>query len=104
MDDFLQVTANTNYGPEDYLDYYLFSLFKGAYVYRNATILGECTGTIFEHDKWFLFFSFAVFRTVEYVSPTEAYIVYKIPGTIEKRFLMTKYPDSTVWQIDTVPH
>ena len=103
MDDFLQVTANTNYGPEAYLDYYLFSLLKERTSIVTLLSSENVREQFLQHDKWYLFFSFAVFRTVEYISPTEAYIVYKIPGTIEKRFLMTQYPDSTVWQIDTVP-
>lgn len=104
MDDLLQVTASTNYGPEAYLDYYLFSLLKERTSIATLLSSENVRKQFLQHDKWYLFFSFAVFRTVEYVSPTEAYIVYKIPGTIEKRFLMTKYPNSTVWQIDTVPH
>lgn len=104
MDDFLQVTANTDYGPETYFDYYLFSLLKEHTSIVTLLSSENVRKQFLQHDKWFLFFSYAVFRTVEYVSPTEAYIVYKIPGTVEKRFLLTQYPNSTVWQIDTIAH
>lgn len=104
MDDFLQVTTNTDYGPESYFDYYLFSLLKEHTSIVTLLSSENVRKQFLQHDKWYLFFSHAAFRTVEYVSPTEAYIIYKIPGTIEKSFLMTQYPNSTVWQIDTVPH
>lgn len=104
MGDLLQVTANTNYGPEAYFDYYLFSLLKEHTSIVTRLSSEDVRKQLLQHEKWYLFFSFAAFRTVEYVSLTEAYIVYKIPGTVEKRFLMTQYPNSTVWQVDTVPH
>lgn len=104
MDDFLQVTANTNYGPEAYFDYYLFSLLKERTSIVTLLSSENVRKQLLQHDKWYLFFSLAVFRSVEYVSPTEAYIVYKVPATVEKRFLMKQYPNSTIWQVDTVPH
>lgn len=100
MDAFLQVTANTDYGPEAYLDYYIFSLLRTKTpiikLLSSENVLKQPLG----EDKWHLFLVYAAWRKVEYVSPTEAHIIYKIPGTIEKRFIMKKYFDSTVWQVD----